>query len=81
MDSIRYGSGILNPSADDDAPSRPGTVQIGDVAPNFQARTTMGEMSLSDYRGRWVLLFSHPADFTPVCTSEFVALSRASDRF
>ncbi|WP_414903282.1 peroxiredoxin [Sphingomonas flavalba] len=41
----------------------------------------MGEMSLSDYRGRWVLLFSHPADFTPVCTSEFVALSRAAARF
>lgn len=41
----------------------------------------MGDMSLSDYRGRWVVLFSHPADFTPVCTSEFVALSRASDQF
>ena len=41
----------------------------------------MGEISLSDYRGRWVLLFSHPADFTPVCTSEFVALTRAADRF
>lgn len=56
-------------------------LQIGDLAPNFQARTTNGQLSLSDYRGRWVLLFSHPADFTPVCTSEFVALSRASDRF
>ena len=41
----------------------------------------MGEISLSDYRGRWVLLFSHPADFTPVCTSEFMALSRAQERF
>lgn len=56
-------------------------VQIGDAAPNFRARTTLGDMSLSDYRGRWVLLFSHPADFTPVCTSEFVALARAGDRF
>lgn len=60
-------------------PRRP--LQIGDLAPDFQARTTNGQLSLSDYRGRWVLLFSHPADFTPVCTSEFVALSRASDRF
>ena len=69
----------MNPSADESGVCSP--VQIGDAAPNFQARTTMGEMSLSDYRGRWVLLFSHPADFTPVCTSEFVALSRAGDRF
>ncbi len=58
-----------------------GLLRIGDPAPDFQARTSMGEMRLSDYRGRWVLLFSHPADFTPVCTSEFVAFSRANDRF
>lgn len=56
-------------------------LQLGDPAPNFQARTTMGMVSLSDYRGRWLILFSHPADFTPVCTSEFIALSRAADRF
>lgn len=61
-------------------PTRP-AVQIGDIAPNFQARTTMGMVSLSDYRGRWLVLFSHPADFTPVCTSEFVALARASGDF
>lgn len=41
----------------------------------------MGEMRLSDHRGRWVVMFSHPADFTPVCTSEFIALARAADRF
>lgn len=69
----------MNASPDDNAGCSP--IQIGDLAPNFQARTTMGEMSLADYRGRWVVLFSHPADFTPVCTSEFVALSRAGDRF
>lgn len=71
----------MNSSADVNAacPTRP--LQIGDAAPNFRARTTMGEMSLSDYRGGWVLLFSHPADFTPVCTSEFIALSRARERF
>jgi len=56
-------------------------LQIGDPAPNFQARTTMGVINLSDLRGRWLILFSHPADFTPVCTSEFVALSKANDRF
>lgn len=56
-------------------------LQIGDAAPNFRARTTRGEISLADYRGKWVVVFSHPADFTPVCTSEFVALSRAADRF
>ncbi|MCF4165878.1 peroxiredoxin [Zavarzinia compransoris] len=54
---------------------------IGEAAPDFQARSTMGTVSLSAYRGRWVLLLSHPADFTPVCTSEFVALARAADRF
>lgn len=56
-------------------------LQIGDPAPNFQARTTMGLINLSDYRGRWLVLFSHPADFTPVCTSEFIALSQAADQF
>jgi peroxiredoxin 2/4 len=52
-----------------------------DVAPPFRARTTMGERSLDMYRGRWLVFFSHPADFTPVCTSEFVAFAKASDRF
>ncbi len=65
----------------DDPGLSPRPLRIGEVAPDFQARTTMGELRLSDYRGRWVLLFSHPGDFTPVCTSEFVALSRAADQF
>lgn len=60
-------------------PFRP--LRLGDQAPNFAARTTMGEISLSDYRGRWLLFFSHPADFTPVCTTEFVALAKAADGF
>ena len=59
----------------------PRVLHIGDPAPNFEARTTMGPISLADFRGRWLVLFSHPADFTPVCTSEFVALAKASDRF
>ena len=41
----------------------------------------MGPLSLADYRGRWLVIFSHPADFTPVCTSEFVAIARAKARF
>lgn len=54
---------------------------LHDKAPDFVARTTMGDRTLSGYRGRWVLLFSHPADFTPVCTSEFVAFSKAAASF
>ncbi len=56
-------------------------LRINDTAPDFTARTTQGEKRLSDYRGRWLVLFSHPADFTPVCTSEFVALARQADAF
>lgn len=56
-------------------------LRIGDLAPSFTARSTAGEVRLADFRGRWLLLFSHPADFTPVCTSEFVTLARAQPRF
>lgn len=56
-------------------------LRIGDIAPDFRARTTMGELALSDYHGKWVIFFSHPADFTPVCTTEFVGLAKAADRF
>ena len=59
----------------------PRSLRIGDAAPNFTARTTQGAMSLDQYRGRWVVFFSHPADFTPVCTSEFVALAKAAPQF
>lgn len=51
------------------------------MAPEFRARTTCGERSLGDYRGQWLLLFAHPADFTPVCTSEFISFSRAEAEF
>ena len=44
-------------------------LRIGDMAPDFSARSTTGDVRLSDYRGRWLVLFSHPADFTPVCTT------------
>ncbi|WP_313898751.1 peroxiredoxin [Methylobacterium sp. J-067] len=54
---------------------------MGDAAPAFRARTTMGLRTLGAYRGRWLVLFSHPADFTPVCTSEFIAFAQAHAAF
>lgn len=62
-----------------DQPAAP--LRIGDAAPDFEARSTVGHVRLSDHRGRWLVLFSHPADFTPVCTTEFVALAREADAF
>jgi len=56
-------------------------LQLGSKAPNFRARTTQGVVTLGDFRGRWIVLFSHPADFTPVCTSEFIAFANAQDDF
>lgn len=70
---------MTDPSARRDAPCA--GLRIGDAAPDFSARSTAGEVRLSDYRGRWLILFSHPADFTPVCTTEFVALARSADEF
>ena len=49
--------------------------RIGDPAPAFEAETTHGILRLEDYRGSWLVLFSHPADFTPVCASELVAFA------
>jgi peroxiredoxin (alkyl hydroperoxide reductase subunit C) len=64
-----------------DETGSPALPRPGQAAPGFRARTTLGERRLEDYRGRWLLFFSHPADFTPVCTSELVALARAADQF
>lgn len=58
-----------------------GNVRIGQIAPDFEAITTMGNIKLSDYRGKWLVLFSHPGDFTPVCTTEFIAFSKAYPYF
>ncbi len=56
--------------------------RIGDPAPDFKAVTTQGEINFpSDYKGSWVILFSHPADFTPVCTSEFITFASMEDKF
>lgn len=52
--------------------------RIGSPAPNFEAVTTHGNLSLNDYKGKWVILFSHPADFTPVCTTEFIGFQKIS---
>jgi len=49
--------------------------RIGEPAPPFEAVTTHGVLKLSDYKGKWLVLFSHPADFTPVCTTEFLGFS------
>jgi peroxiredoxin 2/4 len=56
--------------------------RIGDKAPAFAAVTTQGNINFpGDYAGRWVILFSHPADFTPVCTSEFMTFASMEDEF
>lgn len=55
--------------------------RIGETAPDFEAVTTHGTVRLSDYRGKWVVLFSHPADFTPVCTTEIMEFARQSEAF
>ncbi|SHO54015.1 peroxiredoxin [Anaerocolumna xylanovorans] len=56
-------------------------ITLGMKAPDFTSMTTFGQINLSDYNGHWVILFSHPGDFTPVCTTEFVAFAQANDQF
>ncbi len=58
-----------------------GNVKLGQKAPEFDATTTFGQIKLSDYKGKWLVLFSHPGDFTPVCTTEMIAFTRASQYF
>jgi peroxiredoxin (alkyl hydroperoxide reductase subunit C) len=56
--------------------------RIGEKAPSFKAVTTQGEINFpEDYSGSWVILFSHPADFTPVCTSEFMTFASMEKKF
>jgi len=55
--------------------------RINEPAPAFSAPTTHGVKKLEDYRGKWLVLFSHPADFTPVCTTEFMAFARRYEDF
>ncbi len=56
--------------------------RIGDMAPDFKAMTTTGEIQFSEFnKGNWVILFSHPADFTPVCTTEMSAFAELEEEF
>lgn len=58
------------------------TPSIGDIFPTLTVQTTLGPMTLpDDYRGKWFILFSHPGDFTPVCTTEFVAFQQLYPEF
>ena len=55
---------------------------IGDKAPSFTAETTQGTINFpEDYKGKWVIFFSHPADFTPVCTTEFMTFAKMEPEF
>lgn len=63
-------------------PAVSGMPRIGDPAPAFTAVTTQGDITFpADYAGRWVIFFSHPADFTPVCTSEFMTFASMQQEF
>ena len=58
-----------------------GNVKIGMKAPDFEANTTMGKRTLKDYLGKWLIFFSHPGDFTPVCTTEIIAFEKMHSYF
>ena len=58
-----------------------GNINIGQKAPNFNAITTYGNRCLEDYKGKWLVFFSHPGDFTPVCTTEMIAVAKAYPYF
>ena len=69
-------------SHDTTAPVQPSMPRIGEQAPAFQAVTTQGTIDFpAQYEGSWVILFSHPADFTPVCTSEFMTFATLEEEF
>lgn len=62
--------------------AEPGShIMLGMMAPDFDAVTTHGNLKLSGFKGKWVILFSHPADFTPVCTTEFMSFAQSYDEF
>ncbi|NLI73579.1 MAG: peroxiredoxin [Euryarchaeota archaeon] len=65
-----------------ESPSRVNIPCIGEIFPRMQVQTTMGSITLPDYfNGKWFVLFSHPGDFTPVCTTEFASFAINHDRF
>jgi peroxiredoxin (alkyl hydroperoxide reductase subunit C) len=55
--------------------------RLNEPAPDFKVKTTHGDKTLADYKGKWLILFSHPADFTPVCTTEFMGFAKHHDTF
>ena len=55
--------------------------QLNSPAPDFNVKTTHGDRTLAHYQGKWLILFSHPADFTPVCTTEFIGFAKAAPQF
>src|SRR5688572_961410 len=55
--------------------------RLNEPAPQFEAKTTQGTIMLSDYKCKWVVLFSHPADFTPVCTTELTAFAKKKPEY
>jgi peroxiredoxin (alkyl hydroperoxide reductase subunit C) len=63
-------------SLDIPASAQPGLPRLGMLAPQFEVATTHGTLRLEDFKGSWLILFSHPADFTPVCTTEFIGFAQ-----
>lgn len=56
-------------------------LHIGKKAPNFKCNTTFGALTLDDFKGKWIVFFSHPGSFTPVCTTEFLAFANSYNTF